>query len=148
MVSSAQLEEVVRSEAADRFRFLIDDYDYDGPETTSDGLTYHGQFQVSVGAHSGREPEVSTLLTVSGGTSTARLSSVYVHLGLGPAQDVPEGAQSASGTQAAGRSGNGDQTGACGSRCRCDRGRDYVVARAVTDPNDHGLSRSGSVFTR
>jgi hypothetical protein len=94
VASSLQLEAVVHAEAPERFRFLIDEFGYDGPEITSDGLAYFGRMRIHVRAHSGREPEVSTLLTLSDGSRWARLSNVYVHLGLGPAQDVPEGASS------------------------------------------------------
>ncbi|MDX6288003.1 MAG: hypothetical protein QOG53_3488 [Frankiales bacterium] len=85
-------------EAPTKFGFLTTDFDFVGPEITEDAVLFYGRdLVVSVNGYSGREPSVWTSLSVKlpTGERTAELSFVYVHLALGPAQDVPNGAASA-----------------------------------------------------
>lgn len=93
MSQPSRVEAVVHAGGPERFRFLVES-GYDGPEVVADGLVYHGDLVVTVSGTSGREPEVVTLVALRGGERWTRLSTLYVHTGLGPAQDVPESARS------------------------------------------------------
>ncbi len=96
MARSKGVEAATRDLAASLFEFLVNARGFDGPELLPHGVAYHrAGTHVVVAGQDGREPEVTTMLEVAapdGGKWRARLGSVYVGAGLGPAQDVPESA--------------------------------------------------------
>jgi hypothetical protein len=92
--------EVVRTEGAEHFGFLVRDEGFVGPEPTADGIRYHrGEVGVDVSFFHDhfRDLQVSTCFEVPGEDGSRRqwikLEDLYIACGLGPSQDVPGGAQ-------------------------------------------------------
>jgi hypothetical protein len=77
------------------FAFLCEDWNFDGPERTEDGLAYHRpdlHINVAVWAWKNETGFTTSLLgpsAIDGARRTARLQCLYVSAGLGTAYDVP-----------------------------------------------------------
>jgi hypothetical protein len=88
--------EIIWQRGAEAFAFLIDDWDFEGPECTESGIAYHRpdlHVTAEIWAWK-REAGISTggvRVDADAGTRrSADLSCLYVQAGLGPAQHVPE----------------------------------------------------------
>jgi hypothetical protein len=91
---------VIWQHAPDAFAFLLQEWDFEGPERTEDGVVYHRpDLHVSVEVWAWKnETGFSTTVRAGSGVDasphSASLGCLYVACGLGPLQDVPETAGS------------------------------------------------------
>ena len=93
--------ELVQTQGAADFAFLVSEAGFAGPEQTARGIVYRrGELGVSIefSDYSGRDLSVDTeLLVYDAETDRPRrwseLGEAYVACGLGPPQDVPGSAQ-------------------------------------------------------
>ncbi len=87
---SATVARAFGDEVKQRFRFLVDQEGFLGPEEHDDEITYHAPNLAIKVALDQRDRHALTLVNgeVDGFTARTELSCLYVHAGLGPAQDV------------------------------------------------------------
>lgn len=87
---SAAVAQAFGDEVKLRFRFLVDQEGFLGPEEGGDEIAYHAPNLAIRVALDQRERSALTLVNgeVDGFTARAELSCLYVRAGLGPAQDV------------------------------------------------------------
>lgn len=88
--------EIIWQHGAEAFAFLIEEWDFDGPERTEGGIAYHRpdlHLSTEIWAwkrEAGMTTGVVHVDTEAGTRHGADLSCLYVQAGLGPAQHVPE----------------------------------------------------------
>ncbi|NKE58349.1 hypothetical protein FXN61_16565 [Lentzea sp. PSKA42] len=87
---SATVARAFGSEVKQRFRFLVDQEGFLGPEEHDGEIAYHAPNLVIRVALDQRDRYVLTLVNgeVDGFTARAELSCLYIGAGLGPVQDV------------------------------------------------------------
>ena len=87
--------EIVWQQGAEAFAFLREEWDFDGPERTDDGIAFHRpdmHIDMQIWAwknEAGIDTGVRWIDPVTGEQHAAGLDSLYVESGLGPAQHVP-----------------------------------------------------------
>ena len=87
--------DIMWQHGADVFAFLCDEFDFDGPERTEDGIAFHRpdlHVEVVIWAwkrEAGMDTGLRWIDPATGEQHTAGLEALYVECGLGPPQHVP-----------------------------------------------------------
>lgn len=87
--------EILWQQGAAAFAFLCEEFDFDGPERTEDGIAYHRpDMHIDVGTWAWKheasfDTGIRRVDRRTGEQTSADLGDLYVAAGLGPAQHVP-----------------------------------------------------------
>jgi hypothetical protein len=87
--------EIIWQQGAEAFGFLCEEYGFDGPERTDDGIAFHRpdlHVEFAMWAwknEAGIDTRIRRVDPVTGDRQAAELDRLYVECRLGPAQDVP-----------------------------------------------------------
>lgn len=87
--------EIIWQQGAEVFAFLCEEFGFDGPERTDDGIAFHRpdlHVDIAMWAwknEAGIDTGVRRVDPVTGDQQAAGLDRLYVECGLGPAQHVP-----------------------------------------------------------
>ena len=87
--------EILWTQGVEEFAFLLEDWDFDGPERTGRGIAYHRpDLHIWIEAwawhnDAGFDTTVQRVDRTTGARQSARLDELYVAGGLGPVTDVP-----------------------------------------------------------